>query len=1002
MRQILMIGLGLGLAGLVEWPVHGQITLGTQTKGILPVEQGGTNATTAGAARSNLGAVGLSDSQTLSNKILTSPRMNDIRGYTNSLITLLFGEAVGAVNYVGIYQAATGNGPLIQALGTDANVDLRLRPQGSGFLDLGAMTGIKISGCSSGDYPRIGGGGALTCDAGTASGAPTGASYITRTSEAGLSNETALDGLATGLLKNTAGVLSTAAGGDLPTHASRHNDGGADEIGIDGSQVVSGLVADARIPTSLAGRTFTTGVSVDGSGTDGQNFLRIDDSSGGPQPPCVTGSAVLYSSLGQLDYCNGFTMTRQAVGNVIMAGFSAGTVPYMSSASVIQSTTFGYATAATPDTFAVRDSQGVLKARQLSGAPTADSSAGIFQRYSSGQSNYILEIWREDTARMAGVDKDFNWVGNVIGNITGSAGTAAALTNDPGDCPATGFAYTINSAGTLGCRAVSLATADTTGQLAVSRLGVTGTPDSTKVLYGDRWAAPPSGGGNVSGPGPTTDGYFSRWAGTSGTSLGVGLAGASTTATANTVVLRDSTGATKSWDKGAQVHNVMAYGAVGDGVTDDRAAIQNAIDAETYGGVVTLPPGDFLLTTTHPSYSGCGLVIGNGTTSSYSSQNAITLQGSGGGVGEDFSIGNATRGATRIRSGTSSITKLICLEGPVVKVWLNDLLLDGGAYTANGIVFNHVAESGINRVNLRRFTTGWGMDFTAKAKTSGGWAFYTCGNKLTNFTIGEASNTGFSGIRLSGVYDSDAGPYHTSCSNVFDRFGVAFGSGSGAIGVELAYADNNKFYNGGFSSFSGGGPGSGKPVNFTQQSDGGSGTLFPYGNKFISIDSNHSQIYYGTSGTGRNFVLNHTESEGNADPNLTNLYWATDTGRMEIDAAGIGTKFLRGRAHTGTEIFALSRGAASTNGVDLDTYNDFRIRETGGGSPVTSFLFVANGVISPRATTLAFMGSPADGSYGYCSDCQVTSVSDNTCTSGGSGAFAFRRSGVWRCFATQN
>ena len=39
------------------------------------------------------------------------------------------------------------------------------------------------------------------------------------------------------------------------------------------------------------------------------------------------------------------------------------------------------------------------------------------------------------------------------------------------------------------------------------------------------------------------------------------------------------------------------FGAVGDGVTDDTAAIQAAIDHQTNGGVVFFPPGDYLIST---------------------------------------------------------------------------------------------------------------------------------------------------------------------------------------------------------------------------------------------------------------------------------------------------------------------------------------------------------------------------------------------------------------------
>jgi hypothetical protein len=60
-RQQIKIGLWLlaGLLWLAGLEIRGwgqQITLGTQTKGILPVNQGGTNATDAATARANLGA----------------------------------------------------------------------------------------------------------------------------------------------------------------------------------------------------------------------------------------------------------------------------------------------------------------------------------------------------------------------------------------------------------------------------------------------------------------------------------------------------------------------------------------------------------------------------------------------------------------------------------------------------------------------------------------------------------------------------------------------------------------------------------------------------------------------------------------------------------------------------------------------------------------------------------------------------------------------------------
>lgn len=62
----------------------------------------------------------------------------------------------------------------------------------------------------------------------------------------------------------------------------------------------------------------------------------------------------------------------------------------------------------------------------------------------------------------------------------------------------------------------------------------------------------------------------------------------------------------------------------------------------------------------------------------------------------------------------------------------------------------------------------------------------------------------------------------------------------------------------------------------------------------------------------------------------------------------------------------------------------------------------AAGMFQSVGLTFSNLGTPADGNIVFCSDCQVTSTLDNTCTSGGSGAFAFRINSAWRCFALQN
>lgn len=53
-------------------------------------------------------------------------------------------------------------------------------------------------------------------------------------------------------------------------------------------------------------------------------------------------------------------------------------------------------------------------------------------------------------------------------------------------------------------------------------------------------------------------------------------------------------------------------------------------------------------------------------------------------------------------------------------------------------------------------------------------------------------------------------------------------------------------------------------------------------------------------------------------------------------------------------------------------------------------------------STYALLGTANSSKSTYCTDCAVTSGSDNTCTSGGTGAWAVAINSVWRCFIAQN
>ena len=88
--------------------------------------------------------VGTSDTQTLTNKTLTSPKVGTSVNDTNGAELLKVTATGSAVNEVTLANAATGNNPALSATGDDTNVGIDITPKGTGEMDVTAsfMTGI--------------------------------------------------------------------------------------------------------------------------------------------------------------------------------------------------------------------------------------------------------------------------------------------------------------------------------------------------------------------------------------------------------------------------------------------------------------------------------------------------------------------------------------------------------------------------------------------------------------------------------------------------------------------------------------------------------------------------------------------------------------------------------------------------------------------------------------------------------------------------------------------
>lgn len=88
--------------------------------------------------------VGDTDSQTLTNKTLTSPIVNQILA-TNGAVALVFNPVATAVNYLTATNADAGNRPVLAAAGSDANIDLGFAAKGTGVFNFAGSAGTDAA-----------------------------------------------------------------------------------------------------------------------------------------------------------------------------------------------------------------------------------------------------------------------------------------------------------------------------------------------------------------------------------------------------------------------------------------------------------------------------------------------------------------------------------------------------------------------------------------------------------------------------------------------------------------------------------------------------------------------------------------------------------------------------------------------------------------------------------------------------------------------------------------
>jgi hypothetical protein len=382
--------------------------------------------------------------------------------------------------------------------------------------------------------------------------------------------------------------------------------------------------------------------------------------------------------------------------------------------------------------------------------------------------------------------------------------------------------------------------------------------------------------------------------------------------------------------------NAKDFGAVGDGIADDTAAIQAAISyVQSVGsGTVTLPQGVYKITST--------ILI---------QDVPVILEGQGSGQPNSYYSPGATGTVLKWAGAVNT--------GPVVKFQdlkpsfgMKKILIDCNNLAWRGLTLSNVQHGIFTSIGVLNIKGAIGADGRGISLICEG----TYIDPVLSIVTETVSWNTFTDIEVTSGMDRTIGIYVSgnlavgggnSCHNTFINTAINY-AGDGSVGLLLGYCDNNNFVD--TYIFKGGGNGYG--VQLVPEIGQ---PLFPVNNTFFHLQASTGGLY-ANAGAPTNTVIGYANDNGQPEPVRNGTYQVVmeTSGRLWPMISVSGIFNVPGTNLGGGVTFLAGQTTQTVNLQFTEPNGNYAVFLTPGSQPIQTFW-----VTSKTATTFVLNASAA-------------------------------------------